>query len=89
MAAMTSCYRKVVSPMSDPVIVALISGAFTLVGTILGVVASAKMTNYRIEQLEKKVEKHNNVVERTYKLEGRMNEAEHDLKDLKKYHQPH
>lgn len=75
--------------MSDTVIVALISGAFTLVGTILGVVASAKMTNYRIEQLEKKVEKHNNVVERTYKLEGRMNEAEHDLKDLKKYHQPH
>lgn len=75
--------------MSDTVIVALISGAFTLVGTILGVVASAKMTNYRIEQLEKKVEKHNNVVERTYKLEGRMNEAEHDLKDLKQYHHPH
>lgn len=75
--------------MPDTVIVALISGMFTLVGTILGVVASAKMTNYRIEQLEKKVEKHNNVVERTYKLEGRMNEAEHDLKDLKQYHQPH
>ena len=75
--------------MPDTVIVALISGMFTLVGTILGVVASAKMTNYRIEQLEKKVEKHNNVVERTYKLEGRMNEAEHDLKDLKHYHQPH
>lgn len=74
--------------MPDTVIVALISGAFTLVGTILGVVASAKMTNYRIEQLEKKVEKHNNVVERTYKLEGRMNEAEHDLKDLKQYHRP-
>lgn len=69
--------------MSDTVIVALISGAFTLVGTLLGVVASAKMTNYRIEQLEKKVEKHNNVVERTYKLEGRMNEAEHDIRDLK------
>lgn len=72
--------------MSDTVIVALISGAFTLVGTILGVVASAKMTNYRIEQLEKKVEKHNNVVERTYKLEGRLNEAEHDIRDLKSRH---
>ena len=58
--------------MSDTVIVALISGVFTLVGTIGGILASAKMTNYRIEQLEKKVEKHNNVVERTYKLEGRM-----------------
>lgn len=75
--------------MSDTILVALISGAFTLVGTILGVVASAKMTNYRIEQLEKKVEKHNNVVERTYKLEGRMTEAEHDLVGLKKYHEPH
>ena len=75
--------------MSDTVIVALISGVFTLIGTVLGIMASAKMTNYRLEQLEKKVEKHNNVVERTYKLEGRMNEAEHDLKDLKKYHQPH
>lgn len=72
--------------MSDTVIVALISGAFTLVGTILGVVASAKMTNYRIEQLEKKVEKHNNVVERTYKLEGRLTEAEHDIRDLKSRH---
>lgn len=74
--------------MSDTVIVALISGAFTLVGTILGVVASAKMTNYRIEQLEKKVEKHNNVVERTFKLEGSVQELEHEVRDLKEYHKP-
>ena len=75
--------------MSDVVQAALISGAFALLGSALGVIASAKMTNYRLEQLEKKVEKHNNVIERTYKLEGRMNEAEHELKDLKQYHQPH
>ena len=75
--------------MGDVVQAALISGAFALIGSALGVIASAKMTNYRLEQLEKKVEKHNNVIERTYKLEGRMNEAEHDLKDLKQYHQPH
>lgn len=74
--------------MSDIVIVALISGVFTLVGTIGGILASAKMINYRIEQLEKKVEKHNNVVERTYKLEGRVNEVEHEVKDLKEYHKP-
>ena len=74
--------------MSDTVIVALISGAFTLIGTVLGIMASAKMTNYRIEQLEKKVEKHNNVVERPYKLEGRMSECEHDVRDLKKHHEP-
>ena len=74
--------------MADTVIVALISGVFTLIGTVLGIMASAKMTNYRIEQLEKKVEKHNNVVERTYKLEGRMSECEHDVRDLKKHHEP-
>lgn len=74
--------------MSETVLLAVISGAFTLVGTALGVIASARMVNYRIEQLEKKVEKHNSVIERTYRLEGRLNEAEHDLKDLKQYHQP-
>lgn len=74
--------------MSDAVLVALISGVFTLVGTIGGILASARMTGYRLEQLEKKVEKHNNVMERTFKLEGRMNEAEHEIKDLKEYHKP-
>lgn len=75
--------------MSDVVLVAIISGVFTLIGSMLGVVASAKMTNYRLQQLEKQVEKHNNVVERTFKLEGRVTEAEHELRDLKKYHEPH
>lgn len=69
--------------MSDVVLVAIISGVFTLIGSALGVLASAKMINYRLAQLEKQVEKHNNVVERTFKLEGRMNEAEHDIRDLK------
>lgn len=75
--------------MSDIVMVAVISGAFTLVGSLLGVVASAKMTNYRIAQLEKKVEKHNNVVERMFRIEGRMTEVEHDVIGLKEYHRPH
>ena len=43
----------------------------------------ANVTLYRIDQLEAKVSKHNNLVERTYKLEGRMQEAEHDIRDLK------
>ena len=41
------------------------------------------MTLYRIDELEEKVSKHNNFIERTYKLEGRMQEAEHDIRDLK------
>ena len=74
--------------MSDVVLVAIISGVFTLIGSMLGVIASAKMTNYRLAQLEKQVEKHNRVIERTFRLEGRVDEAEHELRDLKKYHQP-
>ena len=50
------------------VIVAGMSLIGTLVGTFTGVTVSANLTNYRIEQLEKKVAEHNKVVERTYKL---------------------
>nr|DAY73536.1 MAG TPA: Hemolysin [Caudoviricetes sp.] len=45
--------------------------------------AANRLTTYRLSQLEKKVEKHNSVMERTYKLEGRMTEAEHDIRDIK------
>lgn len=55
--------------MDSEIIVAVISGLGTLVGSGIGAYASSKLTAYRIEQLEKKVEKHNQVVERTYKLE--------------------
>ena len=60
----------------------------TVLGSLLGVVASSRVWQYRIQQLEKQVEKHNSVVERTFKLEGRMNEVEHEIGDLKKYHHP-
>ena len=55
--------------MSETIIVAVISLLGTLFGTLGGIMASSKMTTYRIEQLEKKVEKHNNLVERVYRLE--------------------
>lgn len=60
----------------------------TILGSALGVIASSKVWQYRIQQLEKKVEKHNNLVERTYRLEGRVTEVEHDVADLKAYHKP-
>lgn len=75
--------------MSDAILVAIISGVCTLLGSCGGVLASQSLTQYRLKQLETKVEKHNSVIERTFRLEGRMNEAEHDLKDLKQYHHPH
>ena len=55
----------------------------TLAGTFGVIMISYNLTNYRIEQLEKKVAEHNKVVERTYKLEGQMLEVQHDIRDLK------
>ena len=55
--------------MSETVIVAVLSLIGTLVGTLGGILVANRLTNYRIEQLEKKVEKHNGVMDRTFKLE--------------------
>lgn len=74
--------------MSETVLVALLSLAGTVAGSALGVIASQKLTQYRLEQLEKKVQAHNNLIERTYKLEGEMIECQHDIRDLKSYHKP-
>lgn len=72
--------------MDSTIIVAIVSGICTLLGSGLGVIASSKLTNFRIEQLEKKVDKHNGVMERTFKLEGQVTEIFHDIKELKSYH---
>lgn len=55
--------------MTTEVIVSVISLFGTLVGSLGGIYVSNRMSNYRIEQLEKKVEKHNNLIERTYAIE--------------------
>ncbi|MCI8715088.1 MAG: hypothetical protein HFF67_01720, partial [Oscillospiraceae bacterium] len=55
----------------EGIAVALIGLAGSALGSILGVLASAKLTSYRLEQLEKKVEVHNKVIDRVYKLEER------------------
>ncbi len=72
--------------MNDTIIVALISFAGTLVGTLAGIMASAKLTTYRIEQLEKKVDKHNNFAERIPLIEQRLTTDEEKLGDLEQYH---
>lgn len=69
--------------MSESVQIAFITLIGSLLGTGGGVIVSSKLTNYRLEQLEKKVEKHNNIVERTFKLEGEMREATHDIIEMK------
>ena len=55
--------------MSEVIIVSLISGVCTIVGTFGGILAGNSLMRYRLAQLEKKVDKHNSVIERTYKLE--------------------
>ena len=74
--------------MSESLLVAVISGLCTLAGSGLGVIASSRLTQYRLKELETKVDKHNQVIERTFRLEGRMTEAEHDIRDLKRRDDP-
>lgn len=69
--------------MSDTVLIALLSLFGTLLGSLFGILAANRLTNYRISQLEQTVGKHNKVVERTYILEGQMTECIHDIRDLK------
>ena len=64
--------------MQDTVLVAILS----LIGTLAGSFGGTQLIKYRIEQLEKKVEKHNSVVERTFLLEEKMKVANHRIEDL-------
>ena len=81
--------------MSEVIVVALITGGLSLAGTLITSIythrKSTALVIYRIEQLEKKVEKHNNVIERTYQLERRcdvleekIKVANHRIEDLEK-----
>lgn len=72
--------------MTDTVFIAIISLIGTLGGTFGGIVTSAKLTNYRIEQLEKKVEKHNNFAERIPVIEEKLKAQNHRMDDLEKLH---
>lgn len=74
--------------MDSTVVVAIVSFLGTVIGTVGGIIAANKLVTYRLEQLEKKVDLHNNAVERLFVVEGEMREAKHDIKDLKAYHRP-
>lgn len=66
--------------MTDAIIVALLSLAGTLVGSYLSSRKSAALLAYRLEQLEQKVQAHNNLIDRTYRLEDRVNVQEEQIK---------
>lgn len=68
--------------MDSEVIVSLITLFGSALGTFAGIAVNSKLTNFRIEQLEKKVDKHNSVIERTGKLEERAEALDYRLKEL-------
>ncbi len=75
--------------MSDTVLAALIGLMGSGVGAFGGILVSGKLTQYRLEQLEKKVQAHNSLIERTYRLEERaqlqeekIRVANHRISDL-------
>lgn len=79
--------------MDTEIVVALLALLGSAIGTFGGILINTKLSNYRIEQLEKKVEKHNQVVERVYILERheelveeKIRTANHRIDDLEEYH---
>lgn len=77
--------------MDSSVIVAVVSGLFTLVGSFGGVMATSRLTAYRLQKLEEKVDKHNQVIDRVYRLEQRdavfdeeIRVANHRIEDLER-----
>lgn len=72
--------------MDSTIIVAIMSLLGTLIGSLGGIVASNKLVIYRIQELEKKVEKHNSVIDRVYKLENHEAVVDEEIEHLKEYH---
>ena len=76
----------------ETIIAAAITAGVALVVCLITNHAQAEKTrallDYRLSELEKKQDKHNNLMERTFRLEGKMDEVTHEIVDLKKFHQP-
>ena len=79
--------------MTNEILIAVMSLVGTCIGSMGGILTANKLTNYRIEQLEKKVEKHNQVIDRVYKLEQHeavvdeeIKVANHRIGDLEEFH---
>lgn len=62
------------------IFVALIGAGGSAIGAVIGIIVNSKLVDYRLKQLEEKVNKHNNLVERTYEIEARLDVDEERLK---------
>lgn len=70
--------------MNTEFIISALSLLGTLAGSLGGIVVSSKLTSYRLEQLEKKVDKHNNFATRMPLVEQDQQEIKEDIKQIKK-----
>lgn len=77
--------------MGTEFLISILGLAGSALGSLCGVLINTKLSNYRIEQLEKKVDKHNNLIERVYELEKKqhvtdekISVANHRIDDLEK-----
>lgn len=77
--------------MSTELLIAIVTGVASVLCTIITVWTGSKLTAYRIEQLERKVQAHNNLIERMYNLERRVDVdenkisvSEHRIADLER-----
>ena len=70
--------------MKSEIVVALIAFAGTAIGAFGGIITANKLVNFRLEQLENKVNKHNNLIERTYKAEGKIAALEERLDSIER-----
>lgn len=75
--------KKEMKVMQNEILVAFFGMLGTIIGSGFGVWASASKTNFRLSQLEKKMEIHNHLVERMTRCEGEISELQHDVRDLK------
>lgn len=69
--------------MTPEVLNALISAVAVIISGLISAFVSNKLMTYRIEQLEKKVDKHNSVIDRTYHLEAEVEVIENEIDNLK------
>ena len=69
--------------MSSDVTVAALALIGTLAGTFGGILTSARLSNYRIEQLEKKVDRHNGLIERMVAVENSLKSAHKRIDELR------
>lgn len=68
--------------MSETIVVAILSLVGTAIGSISAVFAANKLTNYKIDELKKTVERHNSLIDRTYRLEERATLMDEKLDNL-------